>query len=280
MSAPERLSMTLVFVCLLFIYSALSLFVVQFWRTRPAHAYPKKQELMILLPVLAIHGFWLWWPMVEVGQLLLGFGHAIAVLSWMTLIWYWSGSFLYRLQGLQLFLFPLAVFSLLVDYFVPNTHAGIQVSNWAFGSHIVSSLLAYSLFALATLLAWLMLWQSRHLRGNHLTPAISFLPPLLSIEKLMFQALLVGFVLLTLSLASGMVFSEAVFGHAFMWTHKMIFGVVSWLIYAVILLLRWRQGIRGKKVSIAVIMGFLSLVLAYLGSKFVFEIILAGSRVL
>ena len=274
MRAPERLSMTLLFVCLLLIYSGFSLFVMQFWRSRSTQAYPLKQELMLLAPVLLLNGVWLWWPILESQRLLLGFGHAMAMLSWITLILYWGGSYFYRLQGLQLFLFPIAVISLLCDYFLPGATAGVVVNNSAFALHIMSSLLAYSLFALATLLAWLMLWLARDLRQHRLSPSISFLPPLLSIEKLMFQSITMGFVSLTIALLSGMLFSEYVFGHAFTWTHKIIFGLASWMIYAAILVLRWRQGARGKKIAMAVIVGFVLLMLAYAGSKFVLEIVL------
>ena len=177
MRAPERLSMTLLFVCLLLIYSGFSLFVMQFWRSRSTQAYPLKQELMLLAPVLLLNGVWLWWPILESQRLLLGFGHAMAMLSWITLILYWCGSYFYRLQGLQLFLFPIAVIGLLCDYFLPGATAGVVVNNSAFALHIMSSLLAYSLFALATLLAWLMLWLARDLRQHRCRHRFLFCHP-------------------------------------------------------------------------------------------------------
>ena len=85
--------MTLLFVCLLLIYSGFSLFVIHFWRSKPTQTYPLKQELMLLAPVLLLNGVWLWWPIVESQRLLLGFGHAMAMLSWITLILYWCGSY-------------------------------------------------------------------------------------------------------------------------------------------------------------------------------------------
>ena len=164
--------MTLLFVCLLLIYSGFSLFVIHFWRSKSTQTYPLKQELMLLAPVLLLNGVWLWWPILESQRLLLGFGHAMAMLSWITLILYWCGSYFYRLQGLQLFLFPIAVISLLCDFFLPGATSGVVVDSSAFALHIMSSLLAYSLFALATLLAWLMLWLARDLRQHRLSPSV------------------------------------------------------------------------------------------------------------
>ena len=100
------------------------------------------------------------------------------------------------------------------------------------------------------------------------------LPPLLSIEKLMFQGLWAGFALLTVAVVSGTFFAEAVFGQAAALTHKTVFGVISWLIYAVILFKHHTQAWRGKKAAQWMLVAFACLMLAYIGSKFVLEIVL------
>ena len=103
---------------------------------------------------------------------------------------------------------------------------------------------------------------------------VAFLPPLLSLEKLMFQGMWAGFLLLTVSVVSGTVFSEEVFGVPARFSHKTVFGILSWLIYAALLFMRRRSGWRGKKVAVWTIVGFVSLMLAYVGSKFVLEVML------
>ena len=61
------------------------------------------------------------------------------------------------------------------------------------------------------------------------------LPPLLTMETLLFRMIAIGFVLLTLTLASGVVFSEEIFGKAWQFNHKVLFGFISWGVFAVLL---------------------------------------------
>ena len=183
------------------------------------------------------------------------------------------GSFRYRLQGLQLALFPCSALVLLIALLLPGQAIAYPIHNTAFMIHVLSALLAYALFGITTLLAVLMLVRNHYLHRRKTVPQQSFLPPLLAIEKLMFQGLQAGFVLLTIAAVSGTVFSEAVFGEPARFNHKTVFGVLSWIIYLVILLRHHMQAWRGKKVAWWVIVSFVSLMLAYFGSKFVLEIL-------
>ena len=83
-----------------------------------------------------------------------------------------------------------------------------------------------------------------------------------------------GFVLLTLTLGSGIVFSEELFGKAMRFNHKTVFGILSWLIFAALLGGRQLYGWRGRIAVRWTLAGFLMLVLAYVGSKFVLEVLL------
>jgi len=81
-------------------------------------------------------------------------------------------------------------------------------------------------------------------------------------------------VLLTLTLASGVLFSEEILGKAMPLTHKTVFGIVSWLIFGALLLGRRVYGWRGRVAIYWTLAGFVSLLLAYVGVQFVLEIIL------
>ena len=80
--------------------------------------------------------------------------------------------------------------------------------------------------------------------------------------------------LLTLALASGIVFSEQLFGKPVTFTHKNVFSVAGWLAFAMLLFGRWRYGWRGRTALKWILGGTLLLVLGYLGSKFVSEMLL------
>src|SRR4029079_15060118 len=93
-------------------------------------------------------------------------------------------------------------------------------------------------------------------------------------ENLLFRIIWAGFILLTLTLVSGVVFSEELFGRAAQFNHKTVFGVLSWIVFALLLGGRFIYGWRGRIAVRWTLAGFLMLVLAYVGSKFVLEVIL------
>jgi ABC-type uncharacterized transport system permease subunit len=97
---------------------------------------------------------------------------------------------------------------------------------------------------------------------------------LLTLERFLFRLVTLGFVLLTLTMASGILFSEQLFGRAVMFTHKSVFSVLGWLTFGGLLWGRWRYGWRGRVALRWILAGTLFVFLAYLGSKFVLEVLL------
>jgi ABC-type uncharacterized transport system permease subunit len=151
------------------------------------------------------------------------------------------------------------------------------LSNTAFAAfkiHLLIAILAYSLFTIASLHVLLMALLERQLHDGSLPMVLQRMPPLLTLEALLFRIIWAGFVLLTLTLVSGVAFSEELFGKAAQFNHKTVFGVLSWLIFAALLGGRHIYGWRGRIAVRWTLAGFLTLVLAYIGSKFVLEIIL------
>ncbi|MBR6026842.1 MAG: cytochrome c biogenesis protein CcsA [Neisseriaceae bacterium] len=256
----------IILLILLFIYAGLGAYVWGFWRNRPTDHYPLRRELSILFPALLLHAVVIWSP-------ILSFGHALNLITWLMLLMYCIGSCFYPLKGLQILLYPIASFSLLLSLLMPGQQYQYEISTLPM-IHIIASIFSYCLFGISMLLAVLIILLERDLHRRKMSPLMRFLPPLLSLEKLMFQTIWVGFILLTISVLSGTVFSQQFFGYPFQVTHKSVFGIASWLIYAILLYGRIFRSWRGRQASWLVIIGFFSLMLAYIGSKFVLEIIL------
>ncbi|MBQ9619563.1 MAG: cytochrome c biogenesis protein CcsA [Neisseriaceae bacterium] len=261
-------------IVLLLIYSGLGAYVWGFWRNRPSENYPLKKELMILAPVLLLHTWTVWAPLTQGGMVLFSFGQTLNLVTWLMVLMYFIGSFFYSLKGLQIILYPMTVISLFLVLIFPGHTSSYTAHHLPFILHVGSSILAYALFGIAMVLAALIFMIETDLRKRKMSLLMRFLPPLLSLEKLMFQAVWFGFILLTISVASGTIFSEAVFGTPFKISHKVVFGIASWVIYAFVLYGRVLRSWRGRKAAIWVIVGFFSLMLAYMGSRFVLEIIL------
>ena len=93
-------------------------------------------------------------------------------------------------------------------------------------------------------------------------------------EKILFRIISLGFILLTITLISGMLFSEEIFGKPMQLNHKSIFSVASWLIYGGLLFGRYQYGWRGVKAIRWTLAGFVLLMLAYVGSKFILQVLL------
>src|SRR5688572_4268549 len=260
-------------------YSALA---VYFWRTRwatPAPATPPRtgrrtlEYLLILVP-LVLHGKLLYDSVFAGNGVHLGIGNAISVIVWLTVLIYSLSGLFYDLEGLQAIVMPVAAVCALLPALLPAASALPNTSLAAFRLHLLISMLAYSLFTIASLHVLLMALLERRLHGGNLPAALQRLPPLLTMETLLFRIITAGFILLTLTLASGIVYSEELFGKPMSFSHKTLFGVLSWLIFAALLGGRQLYGWRGRVAVRWTLTGFMMLVLAYIGSKFVLEIIL------
>lgn len=139
-------------------------------------------------------------------------------------------------------------------------------------THILLSLLAYSLLTIATMQALLLAYQNHKLRIKQLDGLIRILPPLQTMEALLFELLWVGFTVLSISIVTGIIFTEIQPEQKI--AHKAFFSITSWLIYAVLLGGHYRQGWRGNTAIRFTLGGFIALMLAYFGSKLVLELIL------
>ncbi|MRD48294.1 cytochrome C assembly protein [Caenimonas koreensis DSM 17982] len=139
--------------------------------------------------------------------------------------------------------------------------------HWALG---ISS---YGLIAAAVIHAWLMTRAERSIRAAA-DPRAGL--PLLTLERLTFRFAMAGFVLLSATLAAGIFFSETIYGpgHGMKWDHKAVFSVLAWLVFATLLVGRWKFGWRGRRAVRWLYIGSILLLLGYAGSRFVLEVIL------
>ena len=272
-----------VYLVVALIYGAVALF---FWRRAYGNA-PATEEIAlrrgihwsnwVILLAIVLHG-WLLLRTVFVEQgMNLGLGNAISLIIWLMVLIYWLGSWIYPLVSLQMFVLPIAVVGVLFALLVPSDRVLSIASRPALMAHLVMSLLAYSLFTIAALHAILTAVLDRGLRHGNTPVVLRDAPPLIALETLLLRIIQLGFVLLTFALASGFLFSEQVFGKAITFphnAHKVIFGVLSWLIYGAFLLGHRFYGWRGRTAAILTLVGFGLLLLSYVGSKLVLEVIL------
>jgi ABC-type uncharacterized transport system permease subunit len=261
------------------LYGALAVYA---WRVRwspaagaPGGSAPSSaiEHFAVLVP-LGLHAALIARVMFAPDGLHLGVGNAVSAILWLTVLIYWAGNLLYRLEGLQSLVLPVAAVASLLPAVLPSTRPLPNTELLVFKVHLLIAMLSYSLFTIASLHVLLMAVLERRLHDGSLPRALQGLPPLLAMESLLFRIIWAGFILLTATLATGVIYSEELFGRAARFNHKTVFGVLSWIIFAALLGGRHVYGWRGRVAVRWTLTGFLMLVLAYVGSKFVLEVIL------
>jgi ABC-type uncharacterized transport system permease subunit len=223
---------------------------------------------------LVSHGTALAYSLFAGDGLNIGFSHAISLILFLVMGAYFLIGFDNQLLRLAaLYLAPIGAVTALLPMVLP-AHRIVNYAGFSFKVHFIVAILAYALFTVAALHALLMLFLEKRLHEGAMPTELQGMPPLLRIERLLFQLLGVAFLLLTATLVSGVFFSETLFGKAFQLTHKTVFAVFSWLIFGGLLFGHWKVGWRGRVAVRWTLIGFVLLMLSYAGSKFVLEIIL------
>jgi len=173
--------------------------------------------------------------------------------------------------SLGVVVFPLAATLLLIDGFAGAPTQPLPIE-WQIKLHVVFALIAYSVLTIAALLAILLALQERALRLRDFGGIVRALPPLTLTEALVFQLIAGGFILLTLTLVSGIMFVYNLFAQHLI--HKTILSIAAWAVFGTLLYGRWRHGWRGRRAIRLTLVGMALLVLAFFGSRFVLELVL------
>ncbi|WP_374087903.1 inner membrane protein YpjD [Methylomicrobium lacus] len=175
-------------------------------------------------------------------------------------------------EKLGVILFPITALMLGLDLSFSEKPHPLHIHNWQMSTHILTSIIAFSLLNIAALQAILLAVQDQQLRSHPPKRYIQSLPPLQTMESLLFQMLSAGLFFLTISLISGFIFVEDLFAQHLV--HKTVLSILAWINFSGLILGRIRYGWRGRTAIKLTLCGFLSLLLAYFGSKLVLELIL------
>lgn len=229
--------------------------------------------LVLLLP---------WWRSDQVFHF--GFAYLLSSTVWIALMVIWLESRRMGIGRLPVLLAPLAMIVVVLPQFFPGADFPLSRQAPFFVPHLVVGTLAYGVVFLAALQALLMaaaehrLHPRRQERAGLITTLLArghqALPPLMVLERILFKVISVAFVLLLLTTVSGGVFSEEIFGRPLTLNHKTVFSLVATIFFGLLLLGRRLWGWRGRLAIRLTLGGFILLLLSYVGSRFVLEVIL------
>ena len=195
----------------------------------------------------------------------------VVLMSGMLIVLFLLGGLIMPIRRLGILVFPFTILSLVFALLWGDQMAPIQNRSFAFSAHIVISLLAYCVLAIASIQALLYAYQERQIKRRTNPAMLLALPPLQTMELLLFRLLGFGFIVLSLTLISGAVFSQQIFGYAFEFKHHTILALLGWIVFATLLFKRFKHGLRGSSAVIWTISGFLLIQLGYFGTKIVSE---------
>lgn len=233
----------------------------------------KLHSAMIALALL-MHARLLYVDIFAVGSFNFGLFYAISAILWLTVLIYWLANLKHKIDVLQCFVLPPAALFVLLSALSIHDYIAPYAETYWFMAHVGIAILAYSLFTFAAMHAVLMAIAERNLHQKTTFIQLPSFPPLMVMESLLFNVITLGFTLLTLIVGSGMLFSEQIFGKPLEFSHKVVFSIASWFIYAGLLYGRHRYGWRGLKAIRWTLAGFGLLALSYIGSRVVLELLL------
>jgi ABC-type uncharacterized transport system permease subunit len=221
---------------------------------------------------LGLHAVMLYSELFTAQGLNLSFFNAVSLAAWTVAALLLISALSKPVENLAILALPLAAITVLLDLRFPGSHLLSEQSGWALRVHVLTSMLAYSLLTLASAQALLLAVQDNHLRRHHPGGFIRALPPLQTMESLLFEMISLGFVLLSVALGTGFAYLDDMFAQHLV--HKTVLSIVAWIAFAVLLWGRYRFGWRGRTAIRWTLIGFAVLMLAYFGSKAVLELIL------
>lgn len=181
------------------------------------------------------------------------------------------------LSRLAVIVFPLTIVSLLFSHFWSLDSAQSIViargTSTSLKLHILTSILAYTFITMSAIQSLVYRFQESQLKKRAKAKLLAALPPLETMESLVFRLLLIGFVLLSITLISGSLFSQALFGVPVEFTHHTVFALLAWILSARVIYARARAGMSGGQAMPWIIAAFLCIQLGYFGSKIIWEIL-------
>ena len=202
----------------------------------------------------------------------IGFFSVFSLVGWLIALLLIVSSIKQPVESLGIIVFPFAALSLAMRELNPEAHYLTNTLSVGLEFHILISILAYSMLSIAVVQAILLYIQDHQLRHRHPGGLIHALPPLETMENLLFSMIGLGFIILTISLLSGLFYLDDILAQHLV--HKTVLSLGAWLLFGILLWGRYQFGWRGRTAIRWTISGFTLLVLAYFGSKFVIELIL------
>lgn len=239
----------------------------------PGRARAARLARQLAIPALLLHLASFYHVIIGPSGLDFGLFNAASLFFWAVAVLAYAGSFRMPLGNLLLIVYPLTVVALLTALFLRTPGAPLTPVGWGLGAHILLSILAYSILSIAAVQSAALGLLINRLKHRRLHGIVDLMPPLSTMESLLFRLIWTGETLLGVAILTGFLFLEDMFAQHL--AHKTVLSLIAWSVFATLLWGRHRLGWRGITAIRWTLAGFCFLILGYFGSKFVLQIVLA-----
>ncbi|WP_156302454.1 cytochrome C assembly family protein [Methylogaea oryzae] len=254
------------------LYGTCTISLIRAGREPDATKHPQGTAMRLPWAAAALHAASLWPVLFDADGVDFGFLNMAALVALFIIALVLLVSARHPADKLGIFLFPLAALLLGLRLGIPQPPHLLHNTSVPMQFHVLASILAYSILNLAAVQALLVALQDWHLRKKQPLPLLGALPSLQTMETFLFRLISAGFLLLSLSLVTGLAYVEDLFAQHL--AHKTVLSILAWLVFALLLWGRAARGWRGRTAMRWTLGGFAVLMLAYFGSKIVLELIL------
>lgn len=244
-------------------------------RLRQHSSLKNLSKPMLLAPgfvALAAHIFILNTTMISPVGINFGFYSSLSLISASITLLILFSSLRHPIEILGIMVMPVTTLMIIMDTLQSTSHIIVTGGSSGLLFHIITSIIAYSILGLAAAYAIVLSIQNSFLHRHQPGGFIRFLPPLKTMESLLFETITIGFICLSIALVSGLIFIDNIFAQHLV--HKTALSIFAWIIFGILLFGHWFIGWRGRTAIRWTLGGFFSLMLAYFGSKFVLEVLL------
>lgn len=263
--------MLLIYLLTALIYAVTGLTLYQ--KLIKQHTIHKSITIIALLIGAVLHGSLLAPQIITIYGLNFNIFNTISLISLFFLLFFILFSLYRPILSLGVLAAPTALAGLSVGYFGRAAYEPLTELSPLLQAHIFLSFAAYCVLLMAAIQAIILRLQIRELKHKTIHRFwVSKLPNLQSMESLLFDMILLGFVILSIALALGALTTYDILNQHL--AHKLVFSVLSWLMFGVFIIGHYRQGWRGKRAANFAIYGFILLAIGFVGSKAVLELII------
>ena len=240
----------------------------------PAEGTPPRTTVLwfILLPSLLLHGFINLQLIGTPEGLNLSLVSSASLVTWIMVCFVLVASLKVPVHNLLMLVLPLGVLAIFAELAFDTPFKPMADLPLPLVAHILLSIVAYSVLFMAACQSLLLAVLEDRLRSRRAYALVRLLPPLQTMETLLFSLLWVGVVVLTLAIGTGFLFLEDLFAQRVV--HHTVLALAAWIIYTTLLVGHQLLGWRGTMAVRWTLIAFTLLLLGYFGSKFVIEILL------